>query len=521
MLAFFRKSLATRAAVVIGGLLAALLIVVATVGCIAYSRQQEAGLQDKMALLARLEVASLGKPLWDLDAKSVAGQLEKIQTELDLLHQRVIDSNGKTFAENGQNAVNGAATLNVPIQFMPKIGQPPKTIGSLEISYDLSRLTGELRRLQVAVAAIGAAAVAVVVLTIWLLLRRTIRPVNALARTLGQFAEGNYDADVPSLERQDEVGQIARGAAVLKETGLHKLKLERERDDANASAARARIDDANRTADLFEAKVGEMVRALSEASAELKAVAQSWSSGAEFASQRSEAVGAAANTASTNVQAVAASAEELVSSVTEISRQVTKSTTVTNRAHDEAKRTNETVRELSDSAQRIGEVVSLISNIASQTNLLALNATIEAARAGDAGKGFAVVASEVKALANQTGKATDEISGQVAQIQSATRDAVAAIQSITGTIAEVSEIASTIAAAVEEQRAATQEIAQNIQQVATGTNEVTDNIAEVSRAAQEGVQGAAKVHSATNALSHQTTALQGAVDEFLTSVRAA
>jgi methyl-accepting chemotaxis protein len=200
---------------------------------------------------------------------------------------------------------------------------------------------------------------------------------------------------------------------------------------------------------------------------------------------------------------------------------VTQSANVALRATDEAKRTDTTVRALADGAQRIGEVVSIIRTIADQTNLLALNATIEAARAGDAGKGFAVVASEVKALASQTAKATDEIGGQVAQIQSVTTEAVTAIQSIADTIAEVSVIANTIAAAVEEQGAATREIARNVQQAAAGTTEVTQNIVDVSQAAQDTGHGAGEVLMAAEGLSKQAEGLNTTVRDFLDGVRAA
>jgi methyl-accepting chemotaxis protein len=271
----------------------------------------------------------------------------------------------------------------------------------------------------------------------------------------------------------------------------------------------------------FEAKVGEMVSTLSTSASQLHTTAQGMSSEAGLTSERGIAVGAAAEQVSANVQTVAASAAELVASVAEISRQVVQSASVASRAADEAKRTDTTVRALAEGAQRIGEVVNLISNIAGQTNLLALNATIEAARAGEAGKGFAVVASEVKMLASQTAKATDEIAGQVAQIQSVTSDAVAAIRNIAGTIAEVSGIAATIAAAVEEQGAATQEIAHNVQQAAAGTAEVTNSIADVTRTAGETGRDAGEVLSAAKGLEQQAKGLTDTVDAFLAGVRAA
>ena len=200
---------------------------------------------------------------------------------------------------------------------------------------------------------------------------------------------------------------------------------------------------------------------------------------------------------------------------------MSQSAEIAGKAVTDAERTNVQVQGLAEAAQKIGEVVQLITDIASQTNLLALNATIEAARAGDAGKGFAVVASEVKNLANETAKATEEITAQIGAIQQATQDAVVAIQTISGTIGQINEIATTIASAVEEQGAATQEIARNVQQAAAGTQEVSSNIAGVTQAAGETGSAAGQMLSASGELSHQGEALRGEVDRFLATIRAA
>jgi methyl-accepting chemotaxis protein len=192
-----------------------------------------------------------------------------------------------------------------------------------------------------------------------------------------------------------------------------------------------------------------------------------------------------------------------------------------NEAVDQARTTNDRVSELSKAASRIGDVVELINTIAAQTNLLALNATIEAARAGDAGRGFAVVASEVKALAEQTSKATGEIGQQISGIQAATQDSVNAIKEISGTIEKLSEISSTIAAAVEEQGAATQEISRNVQQAAQGTQQVSANITDVQRGASETGSASSQVLSAAQSLSGDSNRLKLEVGKFLNSVRAA
>ena len=190
-------------------------------------------------------------------------------------------------------------------------------------------------------------------------------------------------------------------------------------------------------------------------------------------------------------------------------------------AVSQARSTTERVSELSKAAARIGDVVELINTIAGQTNLLALNATIEAARAGEAGRGFAVVASEVKALAEQTAKATGEIGQQISGIQVATQDSVASIKDISGTIERLSEISSTIAAAVEEQGAATQEISRNVQQAARGTEQVSSNIVDVQRGSADTGSASTQVLSAAQLLSSDSSRLKIEVGKFLDSVRAA
>jgi methyl-accepting chemotaxis protein len=277
----------------------------------------------------------------------------------------------------------------------------------------------------------------------------------------------------------------------------------------------------NNLAQDFEKSVGQMVSHLAAGSGRLETTARSMTGSANQTNAQATRVATAAEQASTGVQAVAAAAEELSASVAEISRQVAQSSRVTNQAVDDARRTDTIVRELADGAERIGQIVGLISTIASQTNLLALNATIEAARAGDAGKGFAVVASEVKSLASQTAKATEEIGAQIGHIQSATREAVSAIQQITRTIGEVNDIAGTIATAVEEQGAATAEIARNVQETAAAAQEVTSNISGVSVAANETGSAANDVLSAAGDVTSQTGKLSSQVNHFLAEVRTA
>ena len=348
------------------------------------------------------------------------------------------------------------------------------------------------------------------------------RPMRALSVSMEELAGGNFAVVLPGLGRKDELGAVAGAVEKFKVVSEQKA-----RDEAEAKmrqdkiAAEQRKAEMVRLANSFEAAVGEIVDTVSSASTELEASATTLTATAERSQGLATAVAAASEEASTNVQSVASATEELTSSVTEISRQVQESARMASEAVGQARTTNERVSELSKAAARIGDVVELINTIAGQTNLLALNATIEAARAGEAGRGFAVVASEVKALAEQTAKATGEISQQIAGIQGATQDSVTAIKEISGTIEKLSEISSTIAAAVEEQGAATQEISRNVQQAAQGTQQVSSNITDVQRGATETGTASSQVLSAAQMLSGDSNRLKTEVTKFLDTVRAA
>jgi methyl-accepting chemotaxis protein len=348
-----------------------------------------------------------------------------------------------------------------------------------------------------------------------------VKPINLLKSVMEAFAHNKLTAEVPGTDRRDELGDIARTVEVFKKNGL---EVERMRADQLVTEKRnteQRKADMYKLADDFEGAVGEIIETVSSASTELEASASTLTSTAERAQELTTMVAAASEEASTNVQSVASATEELTSSVNEISRQVQESARMAAEAVDQARKTNDRVGELSKAAARIGDVVELINTIAGQTNLLALNATIEAARAGEAGRGFAVVASEVKALAEQTAKATGEIGQQISGIQAATQESVGAIKEISGTIERLSEISSTIAAAVEEQGAATQEISRNVQQAALGTQQVSSNITDVQRGASETGSASSQVLSAAQSLSGDSNRLKLEVGKFLHSVRAA
>lgn len=365
---------------------------------------------------------------------------------------------------------------------------------------------------------IGAVILAVVVTL--LVSRMIARPIVGMTEVMTSLSAGNKNVDVPETSRRDEIGRMAAAVMVFKENMARADALSAEQ----ARERRIKEDRAQRletSARNFDQNVSDVVRAVSEATEKLQSSAHSMSAMANEATQRATVVARASEEASENVQTVAAAAEELSASINEIGQHVRNSSTIAQQAVSDAENTNIAMENLAETAHRIGDIVKLINHIAGQTDLLALNATIEAARAGDAGRGFAVVASEVKSLATQTSKATDDIAAQVAAIQAATENSVAAIKGIGATIRQVSEISVSISSAVEQQGAATKGIACNVQQAATGTYDVSANIAGVSAAACNTGDAAEAVLNSSRGMAQQAEMLRGEVDRFLAEIRAA
>ena len=454
----------------------------------------------------------------DQEAAQLIGQFAAAHKEMGEAYRRGL----ATFKDHDFDSAAGDAAVagidRAPTELLGKAKERFITVADQEAKQasEGAQRTGWTVALLLALATVTGAA------TFMIAVRRGIsQPLLGVVGSLGELAGGNTATAVSGQERRDEIGRVASAIQILKERMIEADRIKADQVAAGLRAAEQRKEDMLKIADKFETAVGEIVEAVSIASKELETSAGALASTAERSQELSVTVAASSKEASANVQSVAAATEELSSSVGEIGRQIQETARIANEAVDQAQSTTEHVGGLSKAASRIGDVVELINSIAGQTNLLALNATIEAARAGEAGRGFAVVASEVKALAEQTSKATGEIGQQISDIQNATQQSAGAIGHISATIARLSEISAAIATAVEQQDGATQEISRNVQQAASGTEQVSSSVADVQRGASETGTASAQVLSSARALTSESHRLKSEMDRFLGSIRAA
>jgi methyl-accepting chemotaxis protein len=365
-----------------------------------------------------------------------------------------------------------------------------------------------------------AVAAIIISLAIYVLYVRgnVLRRLGSLQKTMVQLADGNLDVVVPS-KGKDEISAMGRAVDVFKDNALKVQAMQAEEERLNRERNEALRDELLTLADTLQNEVESAVNEIAALGDQLQGVSGQMTSSAELVSGQTEDVASSAQEATGNVETVAAATEQLSASNAEINRQMAESTRISSEASSRAQETNELVHSLSQSADRIGEVIALITDIAEQTNLLALNATIEAARAGDAGKGFAVVAAEVKNLANQTEKATEEISGQISGIQKATGESVNAIGDIGRIIENINEIATTISAAVEEQGAATDEITRNVRGAADRTRSVSASITEVANETSKTGELSGQVLATAQDASQKVENLRSRINGILDDLR--
>lgn len=368
---------------------------------------------------------------------------------------------------------------------------------------------------------LGAGILGLMIVSIVVLQRRIIGPITQMTGTMSALSAGDLGVDVPTSSRTDEVGRMAQTLHLFRESLRETLVLRDAQDQQRVEADARRKADMARVAEDFEARVGRVVQTVNGAAASLEKAAEAMSHETGAATGESTAVAAASEEATENVRAVASATSDLSNAMNSVGSQVAQSGERIRGVAEQVRQTNHDMQELGLAAESIGSVAKVIDAIAGQTNLLALNATIEAARAGEAGRGFAVVANEVKELAAQTSKATGEIAGQIAAIQSASANAITAIHAISQTIVEVSEISEIIGESISQQMATTGMIAQNIDEAARGTMEVTKNISNVSVAIGNSGDLVEEVLTSARGLSREGQSLSLAVDEFLDSIRAA
>ncbi len=347
---------------------------------------------------------------------------------------------------------------------------------------------------------------------------RIVTPINMLTKIMGALAEKKYDIEVPSSDRKDEIGMMAKAVLILQQNSIEKEKLEEKQN----IEARQKIQQAEKMKDIsskFDEKMRGFLEDLKNSSNTLLETANSLSILAETGANQSEELTRASGQSSDDVNTVATAAEELAASISEINRQVTKSSEITKAASEKSSKATASIRELQGAADEIDSIVALINDIAEQTNLLALNATIEAARAGDAGKGFAVVANEVKSLASQTSQATANITDQITTVKTSVETTAQTIKDVADSVSQIEQISGTISSAIEEQSSTTQEIVRSAQNAASGTNQVSNTATDVSKSSNGTHEASKKINTASEDMLLKTTELKEELQSFLKDIQ--
>ena len=468
----------------------------------------------------------------DEELTKSAAALGKLEDAVVTDREKLLLAEVKTLFEEYRTALREAHADEVEIrtlvegQMTERAAEIAQNTGSfLEIAGAIEAqiekdVLGEIRLTEIEVAVVSVASFLLGVGIAIVIGRGISRPVTQLTGVMGRLAEHDLEVDVPGTARKDELGRMAEAVLYFKQKMVENdaLAAEQRAEQVRREARTKRLDELTAA---FEGSVHGMLQTVSSATTELDAAAHSMSGIAENTMSRSITVTSASDEASANVQTVASATEELAASIVEINGQVSRAKEIAKDAADRAQATDRTVKNLETAAQEVGDILDLIRDIADQTNLLALNATIEAARAGEAGKGFAVVASEVKTLAQQTGKATVDITDKIALIQQESNRAADAIRHISQTVVHLDEISAVVAVAMEEQSSATQEIGRSVQEAAQGTQGVAENIVALKTGAQETSSAALQVRAASDDVNRQSESLRSQINRFLSDVKAA
>ncbi|MCV6548220.1 MAG: methyl-accepting chemotaxis protein [Cohaesibacter sp.] len=480
------------------------------------------------AIAFEVNTKELATILEDETGLGKTGHIELVNASLKAISFSKKTVKDLATAENeiALNALTGKASstdLQINGHKYLTVASPMQVLGTtwaLVVRQDYEELLAPAATLRNGLLAIGAAMLLLIGgLATWFV-RSAMAPLKLLNDGVTRLAKDDLNVQLPNSKKKDEIGELSRAVEVLRNNAIERRRLEEQaRDEQESRTKRQRAIES--MIDGFRSSSDELLNDVTQNMSTMQQTAQGLFGMAADTADKATSSASASEVASGNVQTVASAAEELASSIEEIKRQVDETANVVNRATEATRHTNEKVSGLSNSAQKIGDVVSLIQDIAEQTNLLALNATIEAARAGEHGKGFAVVASEVKELANQTSKATEEISSQITEIQGATNEAVDAIAGIASTMEKVNEYTNSISIAVDEQGAATFEISQNVTQAASGTQQVAGNMSGLQESVSQTTQSVEQVQQSSSNAAQQTDRLRNEVDAFLKNVASA